>query len=170
MREQGADRARAPWWKGARGEWYVVVQFALLTLIGFGPRALPGIPRPSGLIAPVAQWFGFALMLVGAAFALGGIAYLGQRNLTALPYPRDGAVLITRGPYAIVRNPIYTGLIFGSFGWALYLSAPLTLLFSIALFVLFDRKSRKEEAWLIERFPEYRGYCARVKRLMPWVY
>ena len=32
-------KSQSPWWRGTHGEWYVVVQFALLALIFFGPRA-----------------------------------------------------------------------------------------------------------------------------------
>jgi protein-S-isoprenylcysteine O-methyltransferase Ste14 len=34
----------------------------------------------------------------------------------------------------------------------------------------FDAKARREERWLAEKFPEYAGYCRRVRRLIPWVY
>jgi len=160
----------APWWKGERGEWYVVVQMVLFVLIGIGPRSWAGAAAWAEPYAAVATWVGLALILVGGALAIGGLIALGSRNLTALPYPRDDARLITKGPYAIVRNPIYSGLLFGAFGWGLWLHAPITLVFAATLFVLLDLKTRKEEAWLIERFPEYRKYCARVKKLIPWVY
>ena len=39
---------RRQWWRGARGEWYVAAQFALLALVAFGPRTMPGVGR----------WFG----------------------------------------------------------------------------------------------------------------
>ena len=159
-----------PWWKGERGEWYVIVQFALFALIGFGPRTWPGAPSVGEPWASAARWLGFALILAGGALAVGGLMKLGSRNLTALPYPREDASLVTKGPYAIVRHPIYSGLIFAAFGWGLWLQAPLTLLFSVGLFVLFDLKTRKEEAWLIERFPKYREYCGKVKKLIPWLY
>ena len=159
-----------PWWKGARGEWFVVVQFVLFALIAIGPRTWPGGPVCPLAVARIATWVGVAFMLFGVALSVGGLMALGSPNLTALPFPKDTAELRESGPYAIVRHPIYSGLIFGAFGWGLYLHAPLTNLFALALFVLFDLKSRREERWLTERFPQYREYCARVKRLVPWVY
>ena len=160
----------APWWQGKRGEWYVIGQVVLFVLIALGGRLWPSAAAWPQPLATVAMWIGALLILLGGALAIGGVLALGERNLTALPYPREEASLVEKGPYAIVRNPIYTGLIFASFGWGLWLQAPLSLVFAAALFVLFDRKSRKEEAWLIERFPEYLDYCAKVKRLIPWVY
>jgi len=161
--------ARAPWYKGQRGEWYVVVQFVLFALIGFGARLFPQ-PSWTEPFALVARVLGFALMAAGAVLAFWGLAALGANNLTALPYPRETASLVMSGPYAIVRNPIYSGLILGSFGWGLWRESWPTLLFAAALFVLFDLKTRREQAWLEERFPEYREYCRRVKKLIPWLY
>jgi protein-S-isoprenylcysteine O-methyltransferase Ste14 len=164
------EAPHGPWWKGERGEWYVIAQAVLFVLIAFGSRLWPNSPAWPEPLATIAAWLGVALVLIGGALAVGGLIALGQRNLTALPYPKEGGSLVEAGPYAITRNPIYSGLIFGAFGWGLWLHAPLTLLFAVALFVLFDRKSRKEEAWLIERHPEYLDYCRRVKRLIPWLY
>ena len=36
--------SRPPWYRNARGEWYVIVQFALIALVFLGPRSLPGVP------------------------------------------------------------------------------------------------------------------------------
>ncbi len=161
--------AGEPWWKGARGEWFVVVQAVLFVLIGVGPRTVPGLPEWTDPWMTIATWLGLVLMLVGAALSIGGVLKLGN-NLTALPAPKDGSVLVQQGPYAIVRHPIYSGLTLGSIGWGLWLNAWLTLAFAAALFVLFDLKLRKEERWLCERYPEYSEYQKRVKRLIPWVW
>ena len=164
-----APAPRQPWWRGARGEWYVAAQLVLFGLIAVGPRTLPWLPEWRPPWTTVGTLLGAALMLVGAALAAGGVLKLGN-NLTALPYPRDGSELVEQGPYAIVRHPIYSGLIFAAFGWGLWLHAWLTLIFALALFVLFDLKLRREERWLCERYPEYAAYQTRVKKLVPWVW
>jgi protein-S-isoprenylcysteine O-methyltransferase Ste14 len=158
-----------PWWKGAKGEWYVVVQGLIFLLVAFGPRDMPGSPawpEPWALIASVA---GVALMLAGAALAAAAMLRLGG-NLSALPYPKDGAPLVETGPYRIVRNPIYSGLIMAAFGWGLFVHGWLTLLYAAVLFAFFDVKSRVEERWLWGRFPGYAEYAKRVRKLVPWVY
>ena len=109
---------RSEWWRNERGEWYVVVQVVLFVLIGIGPRTLPGLPTWSTPWTTIGTWLGPVMMLAGAALSVGGVLRLGN-NLTPLPYPKDGAELVDQGPYAIVRHPIYSGLIFGAFGWAL---------------------------------------------------
>jgi protein-S-isoprenylcysteine O-methyltransferase Ste14 len=160
---------QAPWWKGSRGEWYVVAQGLLFVLVLFAPRTVPGLPA-LGAYATLASAIGLALMLVGATLAAAGLLGLGQENLTALPYPRDGSTLVVTGPYRLVRNPIYSGLIFGAFGYALWVNGWLTLGYAALLFIFFDVKSRKEERWLAEKFPDYGAYQQRVKKLIPWVY
>lgn len=165
-----APAPAAPWWRGTRGEWYVVVQFALFAAIALSSRLWPGQPAWPAAAARVATVVGLVLMLAGAALAVWGLMALGRNNLTALPYPKDAATLKVTGPYAIVRNPIYSGLLLGAFGLGLWHQSWVTLGFSAGLFVLFDLKTRKEQAWLTERFPEYSEYAKRVKKLVPWVY
>ena len=159
-----------PWWKGSRGEWYVVAQGVLFLLVGLGPRTAPGLAPWEPPYATITSAVGFVLMLGGGALSIAGLFGLGRNNLTALPYPRPGATLVETGPYAIVRNPIYSGLIFGALGWALWVHSWLTLAYALLLFAFFDIKSRREEAWLCEKFPAYRDYKKRVKKLIPWVY
>jgi protein-S-isoprenylcysteine O-methyltransferase Ste14 len=159
----------APWWKGERGEWYVVAQVFLFALVAFGPRTLPGLPAWSGPAATAATVAGIVLMLAGLALALGGVFRLGP-NLTALPYPKDCAELVETGAYGIVRHPIYSGLIAGAFGWALTVHGPLTLVYALLLFGFFDVKSRLEERWLAQKFLGYAEYRTRVHKLIPWVY
>ena len=159
-----------PWWKGARGEWYVVAQVFLFALVVFGPSTVPGLPAWREPYAALASAVGLALMLAGGALAAAGLVGLGRVNLTALPYPRDGSTLVVTGPYRIVRNPIYSGLIFGAFGYALRVNGWLTLGYALLLFIFFDVKSRKEELWLAEKFSDYAAYQQRVKKLIPWVY
>jgi protein-S-isoprenylcysteine O-methyltransferase Ste14 len=162
--------AGTPWWKGERGEWYVVVQGLLFALIILGPKTVSGLASWSPPFAAIASAVGAALVLAGGALAVAGLLGLGRDNLTALPYPRDEATLVVTGPYRLVRNPIYSGLIFAAFGYALWVSGWLTLCYAALLFVFFDIKSRKEERWLSERFPDYSAYQRRVRKLIPWIY
>ncbi len=161
------DRPR-PWWKGARGEWYVVVQTVLMLLVLVGPRALPGGREWSLPFAPQRQVIGAILVVAGGAFFLAGLRRLGSA-LTPLPYPKEGAGLAQTGPYALVRHPLYSGGLFMSFGIALMVSGWLTYVYVAALFVLLDIKSRREERWLSQKFPEYAAYQRRVRKLVPFV-
>jgi protein-S-isoprenylcysteine O-methyltransferase Ste14 len=160
---------RPPWWKGARGEWLVVGQVALIGLVFFGPRTVFG--RPAGAFPFPQAWLvvGSVLMVVGGALLVAGLVRLG-RGLTPLPYPRDGADLIQTGPFALVRHPMYSGGIGLAAGWALCVQGWLTLGYVVALFVFLDAKSRREERWLVAKYPAYAAYQRRVRRLVPFVY
>jgi protein-S-isoprenylcysteine O-methyltransferase Ste14 len=147
-----------------------VAQGFLFVLIVFGPRTAPGLPTWRAPYAALASAIGLVLMLAGGTLALVGLVGLGRENLTALPYPRDESTLVVTGPYRVVRNPIYSGLIFGAFGYALWVNGWLTLCYALLLFVFFDIKSRREERWLAEKFSDYAAYQRRVKKLIPWVY
>ena len=72
----------ASWWRGTRGEWYVVVQGLLLVLVVFGPRTLPQIPTWDVRIGALASTLGLALMLAGCALAVAAradVVYEGLR-------------------------------------------------------------------------------------------
>jgi protein-S-isoprenylcysteine O-methyltransferase Ste14 len=170
MRETTRAMSRAPWWKGTRGEWYVVAQVALMALVLFGPRTWPGaglVSFPYPRASPVA---GLVLIIAGALLMLTGGLWLGRRNITPLPYPRDKARMVDCGPYRLVRHPMYTGGILIAFGWTIWVWGPLTLLSSFVVAVFVDIKSRREERWLRAKFPGYAAYQRRVRKLIPFVY
>jgi protein-S-isoprenylcysteine O-methyltransferase Ste14 len=158
-----------PWWKGARGEWFVVAQVILVGLVFLGPRTAGGQPEWASPFPQACPVVGAVLMALGSFLFVTGIAYLG-RSLTPLPYPKKGATLIESGPFALVRHPIYSGGLLLCLGWALYVQGWLTLGYVIALLVILDLKARREEKWLIERFPAYTMYQQRVKKLIPFIY
>jgi protein-S-isoprenylcysteine O-methyltransferase Ste14 len=148
---------------GKRGEGWFLIQLALFALIVAAAR-IGTWPLPGWLVAA-----GALILAIGGVFGTLGLLALGQ-NLSPFPKPIEGGQLVTTGVYGIVRHLIYTGLILGTLGWSLLMAAPVGLALFVALFVFFDLKSRREEAWLLESYPDYRAYRARVKKLIPWVY
>ena len=149
---------------GRRGEGWVAIQMVLLGMTG-----LAGFLGPawSGGMRQVAVGLGALLIVAGFILALRGVLDL-REALTPLPYPRDGAELVQTGVYGLVRHPIYGGLIAGSTGWGLVTASPAALILALVLFGFFELKSRREEAWLMLRFPAYSAYRRRVPRLIPW--
>jgi protein-S-isoprenylcysteine O-methyltransferase Ste14 len=108
------------------------------------------------------------LTLAGATFAILGVTGLGPA-LTASPVPRKQAPLVTTGVYGLVRHPIYTGLVVGGLGLALFGASPWHVGMWLALVVLLSAKARWEERMLIAAHPDYRDYAARVGRFLPGV-
>lgn len=151
----------------ARGVWYVVVQGALIGLILFGPQGSHLVT--SEPLANILQSCGIALGLLACLIMAIAVKNLGK-NFTPLPCPKDGAVLIQAGLYRYVRHPIYFGVLLAALAWLLIFPGVYVLAYSICLFLLFDLKSRREEMWLIERFPAYKDYQLRVKKLVPSIY
>ncbi len=160
---------KAPWWKGRRGEWYVVVQLLLFVAVGFGPRTAAGMPAWTGSLAVFASPTGVILMLAGAGLMLAAFTNLGK-GLTPLPYPKDNGQLIQTGVYGFVRHPIYCGVFALALGWALFVRGPLTVMYAVFLLLFLDVKSRREERWLSAKYPAYADYQKRVRRLIPFVY
>ena len=150
----------------ARGGWWVVAQVPLLVAALVLPIWTPG---SDGALGALLQAAGPLIAAAGLLFALAGLAALG-RGLTPFPRPRERGRLVTRGVYRVVRHPVYTGLVVAALGWAVaYLSVP-SVVYAVLLGVFFDRKARREEQWLRERFPEYADYARRVRRFIPGIY
>ncbi len=158
-----------PWWRGRRGEWYVVSQAVLFLLLLFGPATWPGWPAFAPLPRGVGSILAIVLLATGIALVVSGIAWLGS-SLSPFPRPRDGATLVQTGPFRVVRHPMYSGAILIGLGLSLETQGLLTLGYALLLLVLFDMKARREEAWLAERFPAYRAYQTRTRKLIPFIF
>jgi len=115
------------------------------------------------------HWNAWAWVPIAAAFVTGGwtIAHNKPGNFSILPEPRANARLVTTGPYAHIRHPLYFGLILFAFGCAIGWNTLLHWTAAGALAIVLDLKSRREERFLLERFLEYRDYAARTTRLIP---
>lgn len=148
---------------GKRGEWYVVFQFLLILLVIAGPNG------PSLFSSVFWGWAAMVFLFLGAFFFFSGVYFLGK-NLTPLPHPRENSELVQQGPYALVRHPIYCGVILIGFAWAFWTQGLFTFVYALILFFFFDVKSRREERWLKAKFSEYTQYQKKVKKLIPYIY
>ena len=162
------NSASSSWWRGARGEWYVIGQLVLMALVFLGPRTLPGVPPWPALLVPAFRVAGAILASAGVLLLLSGLVRLG-RNLTPLPYPTADGTLIQSGPYRYVRHPMYSGGIAIAYDWALFVSGSLTLALAALLHAFLSVKATREERWLTSRFPEYQAYQQRVGKLIPFI-
>ena len=147
----------------------MVLQFVCFALIVFGPRQMIGLPTWPLPWSTLGVILGLVLGGFGVVLMLGGLASLGD-NLTPFPRPKADSHLVDSGAYRLVRHPIYSGLIFGAFGWALFRASTLMVVYALILFIFFDIKSRFEELWLADKFAGYASYQTRVRKLIPFVY
>jgi protein-S-isoprenylcysteine O-methyltransferase Ste14 len=106
------------------------------------------------------------LILGGSVFALYSALKLG-RSLSMLPEARQ---LVTRGPYALIRHPLYLGEAVALVGLTLQFISPWALMiFSLQCACQVVRMT-SEERVLSSVFPEYRNYMAHTARLLPHIY
>jgi protein-S-isoprenylcysteine O-methyltransferase Ste14 len=114
-------------------------------------------------------WAGAAITAAALAFSVWARVHLG-RNWSATVTVKQDHELILTGPYAIVRHPIYTGVLFGFVGTALAIGQWRGVLAVAIVFAAFWRKLRLEERWMGETFGEdYRRYRARTRALIPFL-
>jgi protein-S-isoprenylcysteine O-methyltransferase Ste14 len=119
-----------------------------------------------GVFPPIwPEWVriaGFLLLLGGLGFAIWAGRTLGSA-LTPYPLPSEQATLVERGPYGLVRHPIYVAGVLVFLGYGLLSSVPATVAVPL-LAVLWHFKASVEERHLSERFPGYDAYSSRVRR------
>jgi protein-S-isoprenylcysteine O-methyltransferase Ste14 len=144
----------------------LLLAYALLAFpqLGIGWLGLRIVPRTEPLFVS-----GAAMLILGIGFAVWARVHLGvywSSSVTLKP----GHRLIRSGPYALVRHPIYTGLLLALLGTAVSLDEYRGVLAVIIAVGAFVRKLRLEERWLTEEFGgEYDSYRRDVKALVPGV-
>jgi protein-S-isoprenylcysteine O-methyltransferase Ste14 len=79
--------------------------------------------------------------------------------------------LVTRGPFAYCRNPMYLGHVIFLLGLCLSLRSELAALITVATVVWFQFRVRRDERRLCERFGQpYLDYSKRVRRWLPGLF
>jgi len=111
------------------------------------------------------EWVGCFLTLAGAGFAIWARLWLGS-NWSFMTTVRGEHDLVKSGPYAIVRHPIYSGLIIGMTGTAVVLGEIRGFIGVLVAAIIWWRKANAEESLLLDRFgSEYLLYAKKVRRL-----
>lgn len=140
------------------------VAYYLVVKLGWGEVALPGTVRVTMIVV------GLITVVVGAAFNVWGRVLLKSSWANQIMIYEDHA-LITSGPFAVVRHPLYASLIWISVGGSLIYSNVLSLLITLAVFVpMMIVRARKEDALLLETFKgEFEEYRTRTGMFFPRV-
>lgn len=128
-----------------------------------GWLAPPGWPEI--LLRPAVHLLGWALVALGLTFDLWAAATLYWARTNILPH-RAADRLVTHGPFAITRNPIYLGNTLLVLGLGIALANVWLMGAALLAALATDRlAARREEAHLAARFgPAFEAYRARVPR------
>ena len=114
------------------------------------------------------QAIGLAMVLLSTAF----IMWVFRANSFAAPVVKVQEArhhrVISSGPYAFVRHPMYSGVMLFFLGVPLLLGSWWGVAIAPVFFLLFAIRTRIEEHTLAEGLPDYADYAARVRyRLVP---
>jgi protein-S-isoprenylcysteine O-methyltransferase Ste14 len=128
-------------------------------------------------VGPLGPLAGDAGVVIGAALAALGIALtiaaqlaMGEAWRIGVD-PDERTELVTAGPFAIVRNPIYAAMIPAFVGIALLAPNPLTIAGALGVIAALELQTRSvEEPYLLRTHGDrYAAYAARVGRFLPGI-
>lgn len=153
-----------------------------LSVWGVGPAyaLISGLLTAGGIIARNLGWldsgdvpaWDMPMTIVGALLLIAAaVLYLWAHvRMRLFDHVRRNE-LITAGPYAWVRNPVYSAVLLLCTGLLLMAHNLWLLLLPPALWALLTAMLiPTEEKWLRELYgEEYVAYCARVNRCIPWL-
>lgn len=115
-----------------------------------------------GIIGASIAWLG-TLLACWSRYLLG-------KNWSVSVQLKKDHELIKKGPYKIIRHPIYTAILLLFLGNVIIVGDYRGILAIIIVFLSLWRKLKLEEQWLTLHFGEsYRNYKEKTKALLPWV-
>ena len=155
-------RGRHPWSRELRIRAVIFVVVIVLVRLGaFRGHGLNTDPWRAAV--------GFVLFALGLGFAIWARLNIG-RNWGMPMTQKDEPMLVTSGPYHLVRHPIYSGILAAGVGTAVALSW-LWLTAVVLAGIYFGYSAAVEERFLADRFPDtYPKYKRSTKMLVPFVF
>ncbi len=110
------------------------------------------------------------IQVAGIILGFWAIIVMSRSKLNITPMPREGSVLVSSGPYHLIRHPMYLALMLYFYPLVVPQSNPLVW----SIFIIFNinliLKLLFEENLLNEKFPGYKDYSHHSWKLIPWVF
>ena len=149
----------------------VLIPILLLIFGGMAFMAADAARWRWSVMPPTVQWAGCALVLLALLF----MYWTMRTNSFAAPVVKiqkdRGQAVITTGPYAIIRHPLYFGTLFYMAGTSLVLGSWWGLMTVPVLVLLFGIRIGVEEQTLRTGLNGYDDYARRVRsRLIPFIW
>lgn len=134
---------------------YIILVITLLSLV------IENSILASGIVASLVQIMAVLLMIWARIT-------FGRRSFHAAADPTQGG-LVTTGPYAYIRHPIYASILY--FLWAAVFSHPSVINLILGAIGTIGACIRiyAEEHLIINQYPQYADYAARTKRVIPFL-
>jgi len=108
--------------------------------------------------------------IIGIIIGVWAIVVMQSSKINIAPVPRANAHLITRGPYRLIRHPMYLAIILTLTPLIISYYDPGRALILVVLFVNLIFKLLFEEELLKEYFDAYEEYMKKSWRLFPWLF
>lgn len=152
-----------------RSPWIAIPFVAIAALMYLGGKYLPiSDPAPLWHEPHALQWALLPVVLAGFAFAWWARATLG-RLWSGMITLKEGHRIVDTGPYALVRHPIYTGLLLSAAATVAALGSQEALIVFAVMVVAITLKAWAEERFLARELgaEAYGAYRRRVPMLVP---
>jgi protein-S-isoprenylcysteine O-methyltransferase Ste14 len=134
----------------------------LSALLGtFLLTSLAVLPRAE--LPPIAVAISSALVIIGMSASFVVLRWLGK----SFSIMAEARQLVTRGPYATVRHPLYICEEIAVLGMFIQVISPLAFVIAVVHAMIHFRRMLNEEKILKATFAEYESYAARTPRLIP---
>lgn len=168
--------AGTAWWSGAterQADWRRELAHRIIIALGAMLVAIPARRHESLLrlwqVHGVGAWICVAAMVCGFAFSWWARIHLGALWSARITKKIDHRVVDT-GPYAIVRHPIYTGILVALFALIAADGTVLAIAGGVIVTIGITMRARFEEEWLTQELgrEEYQSYRRRVPMLVPF--
>jgi protein-S-isoprenylcysteine O-methyltransferase Ste14 len=137
--------------------------------IAFVFKHLQWLPFPIAYLPR--QALAVVLVCAGLALRYAAIKTLGGLFTTQVQIQNNHR-LINTGPYRFIRHPAYSGILLAFTGIGIAFGDLLALLaLTLPSFLVINSRVRLEEQWLGTTFDNnYRDYCQKTRKLIPWLY
>lgn len=109
------------------------------------------------------------IQIAGVMLGIWAIVIMGIKNTNVTPLVKQNAHLVTNGPYAFIRHPMYSAVLLSVWPLIIDQYSLLRLMAGLILTVVLIIKMLYEENLLRKHFAGYEIYMRQTKRLIPFV-